>query len=53
MTGLPANTIGMVDRGFLSPGMAADVTVFDPATVEGGYRVEGSVAPNTVRIAPR
>ncbi len=33
MTALPANTIGMVDRGFLAPGMAADVTVFDPNTV--------------------
>jgi len=33
MTALPANTIGMVDRGFIAPGMAADVTVFDPRTV--------------------
>lgn len=33
MTGLPAATIGLVDRGWLAPGMAADVTVFDPATV--------------------
>jgi N-acyl-D-amino-acid deacylase len=33
MTGLPASIIGMVDRGFLAVGMAADVTVFDPATV--------------------
>jgi N-acyl-D-aspartate/D-glutamate deacylase len=33
MTALPANTIGMVDRGFLAPGMVADVTVFDPNTV--------------------
>ena len=33
MTALPANTIGMVDRGFLAPGMSADVTVFDPGTV--------------------
>jgi len=33
MTALPANTIGMVDRGFLAPGMAADVTIFDPATI--------------------
>jgi N-acyl-D-amino-acid deacylase len=33
MTALPASTIGMVDRGFLAPGMAADVTVFDPRTV--------------------
>jgi N-acyl-D-aspartate/D-glutamate deacylase len=33
MTALPANTIGMVDRGFLAPGMTADVTVFDPNTI--------------------
>jgi len=33
MTALPANTIGMVDRGFVAPGMAADLTVFDPNTV--------------------
>lgn len=30
MTALPAATIGMVDRGLLAVGMAADVTVFDP-----------------------
>jgi N-acyl-D-amino-acid deacylase len=33
MTGLPASTVGMIDRGLLEPGMAADVTVFDPAVV--------------------
>jgi len=33
MTALPAATIGIVDRGYLAPGMRADVTVFDPATV--------------------
>ena len=33
MTGLPAATLGMVDRGLLAPGMAADITVFDPATI--------------------
>jgi N-acyl-D-aspartate/D-glutamate deacylase len=33
MTYLPATMIGMVDRGLLAPGMAADVTVFDPETV--------------------
>jgi N-acyl-D-amino-acid deacylase len=33
MSGLPASTAGIVDRGFLVPGMVADVTVFDPNTV--------------------
>ena len=33
MSGLPAAIVGMVDRGLLAPGMAADVTVFDPGAV--------------------
>lgn len=33
MTGLPATMLGMVNRGYLMPGMAADITVFDPHTV--------------------
>jgi N-acyl-D-aspartate/D-glutamate deacylase len=33
MTGLPATMLGMVNRGYLMPGMAADITVFDPQTV--------------------
>jgi N-acyl-D-aspartate/D-glutamate deacylase len=33
MTALPASTIGLVDRGVLAPGMAADVVVLDTATV--------------------
>lgn len=33
MTGLPAATIGLVDRGLLAPGMAADLAVFDPASI--------------------
>jgi N-acyl-D-amino-acid deacylase len=33
MTALPAATIGIADRGLLAVGMAADITVFDPATV--------------------
>ena len=33
MTVLPAETIGLSDRGRLAEGAAADVTVFDPTTV--------------------
>ncbi|MGB8694776.1 MAG: amidohydrolase family protein, partial [Steroidobacteraceae bacterium] len=33
MTSLPAAIIGAVDRGYLAPGMAADVVVFDPTLV--------------------
>jgi N-acyl-D-aspartate/D-glutamate deacylase len=33
MSGLPATTIGMVDRGFVAVGLAADLAVFDAGTV--------------------
>jgi len=33
MTSLPASRLRLGDRGNLAPGMAADVVVFDPATV--------------------
>ncbi len=33
MTSLPAGRYGLLDRGLLRPGLAGDVTVFDPATV--------------------
>jgi N-acyl-D-amino-acid deacylase len=33
MSGLPASLIGLVDRGFIAPGMAADIAVFDTSTV--------------------
>jgi N-acyl-D-aspartate/D-glutamate deacylase len=33
MTGLPATLIGMTDRGFIKLGMAADLVVFDSATI--------------------
>ena len=47
MTGLPATTIGMVDRGFLVPGMAADITVFDPGTVIDHATFQNPTAPST------
>ena len=33
MTALPASRIGLTDRGRLEPGLAADIVVFDAATV--------------------
>lgn len=33
MRGLPAAIAGMADRGVLAPGMAADITLFDPARI--------------------
>jgi N-acyl-D-amino-acid deacylase len=33
LTSRPAEVMGISDRGRLAPGLAADVTVFDPATV--------------------
>ena len=33
MTALPATMIGLTERGYLLPGMVADITIFDPATI--------------------
>jgi len=46
MTGLPASTVGIVDRGFLMPGMAADVTVFDPDRIIDHATYENPVLPS-------
>jgi N-acyl-D-amino-acid deacylase len=46
MSGLPANTVGLVDRGFIAPGMRADVTIFDPQTVRDHSTYEEPFAPS-------
>jgi N-acyl-D-aspartate/D-glutamate deacylase len=40
MTSDPADFFGIADRGRLKPGLAADVTIFDPATVASVGRPE-------------
>lgn len=35
MTSFPAQRLGLTDRGLLRDGLAADVVVFDPTTVQG------------------
>ena len=34
MTSRPAARVGLKDRGILRPGMVADITIFDPATIQ-------------------
>ena len=34
MTGMPARRLGLKKRGLLAPDMIADITVFDPETVQ-------------------
>ena len=42
MTSLPADHMGMSERGVLSEGMIADIVVFDPETVVGPLDLSGS-----------
>jgi dihydroorotase/N-acyl-D-amino-acid deacylase len=34
MTSQAASRVGLADRGILRPGMMADITIFDPATIQ-------------------
>lgn len=45
-TWLPAATIGLIDRGLVAPGMAADLTVFDPKTVIDYATYESPAEPS-------
>ena len=38
ITGVPAEESGITDRGFLKEGLAADITIFDPQTVNTSAR---------------
>jgi dihydroorotase/N-acyl-D-amino-acid deacylase len=46
MTSLAAQRVGINDRGILRPGMFADITVFDPATV-----IDQSTYENPAQLA--
>jgi N-acyl-D-amino-acid deacylase len=45
MTGAAAKRIGLVDRGLVRPGLAADLVLFDPATVAPRNSYEDSRVP--------
>ena len=52
MTGLPAATIGMVDRGFVAPGMIADLVVKKKLNVRATERlVTGHLSGRTTTKA--
>src|SRR5262249_53333872 len=46
MTGLPAATIGVANRGLIAAGMAADVTVFDAKTIADHATFEQPTLPS-------
>ncbi len=45
MTGLPADILGLTDRGRIAPGHIADLVVFDPETVADGSTYATPTAP--------
>lgn len=51
MTGLPASSLGLKDRGRIAPGMIADLVLFDPKTVIDNSTVQNPQAPPTGIVA--
>ncbi|BBO77063.1 N-acyl-D-amino-acid deacylase [Desulfosarcina widdelii] len=49
MTGACARRFGLVDRGTLVPGKAADLVIFDPETVNDTTSPEGTGRPKGIR----
>jgi N-acyl-D-aspartate/D-glutamate deacylase len=47
MTALPAAMIGAIDRGYVAPGMRADITIFDPQSIADHATFENPSAPST------
>ena len=45
MTGLPAQILGIKDRGIIEKGKKADLTVFDPETIADAAVYESPFAP--------
>jgi N-acyl-D-amino-acid deacylase len=51
MTGMPAGKFRLAGRGLLRPGMAADVVLFDPATIKDNASFETPRrSPNGIRL---
>ena len=47
MTSLPAKNLGIIDRGILKPGLAADLVLFDPNTIQDHASFEDSLQYST------
>lgn len=47
MTSLPANNLGILDRGIVKEGFAADLVLFDPATIQDHATFENSLQYST------
>jgi N-acyl-D-amino-acid deacylase len=46
MTALPATMVGLTERGYLLPGMIADVTVLDPKTISDRSTIDQPTLPS-------